>query len=216
VSQPNDALVELRAQLYAFAQQCEKKLQKNDHKTEWVKLPVKALLEKLKIEVRELEVALEYEGPAESMNECVDVANFAMMLWDRLGHEQMFAKPVMAPKNVFTHFPDAKPGELVQVEIEQTTAGPRFKYTPTPATHLMPSDASEEVKYQPSSDNYATTYTGSWARHGTWMDGNVAIAKMYRNTPAGGGSVIFYEDVPEARERKLRIVPKHVAEALDV
>ena len=80
--------VDLRSQLSDFASQCELKLQKNDHKTEWVRLPVEALIRKLEIELEELKVAIQYEGVTDAMGEAVDVANFAMMLWDRLRQDK--------------------------------------------------------------------------------------------------------------------------------
>lgn len=73
-----------RMVLASFAAQCELKLRKNDHKTDWKDLPIEALFRKLKIEIEELEVAIKYEGAQESASECVDIANFAMMLWDRI------------------------------------------------------------------------------------------------------------------------------------
>ncbi len=74
----------MRPSLNLFAHDMERKLQKNDHKTDWLKLPVEALLRKLEIELEELKVAVQYEGDVDAMDECVDVANFAMMLYDRL------------------------------------------------------------------------------------------------------------------------------------
>lgn len=71
-------------ELVAFAMQMTLKLQKNRRKLQKPKLPPEALLKKLRIEVEELSVALEHETLQEAMEECVDVANFAMLIWKRL------------------------------------------------------------------------------------------------------------------------------------
>lgn len=77
--------IALRPELLAFAEQMEKKLRKNDHKRGWREQPIEALFRLLKIEVQEFEVADEFFTVAEARNELVDIANFAMMLHDRLG-----------------------------------------------------------------------------------------------------------------------------------
>ena len=77
----------LREPLQLFAQAMEAKLKKNDHKQSWRELPVEALLRLLVIELEELRVALEYLTVAEARNECPDLANFALFIWDRLSTE---------------------------------------------------------------------------------------------------------------------------------
>lgn len=183
--------LDLRLPLIEFASQCEKKLRKNDHKSDWKLLPVEALIRKLEIELEEMKVAVQYEGSADAMNECVDVANFAMMLWDRLRQPAQEATGL---------------GKLVE------------KYGPSPT------DATEEVKYQPTLDNHSVKYefvgtpvvgnTGRWMRHGSWMDGDRLVAYIYKNVPRGGGEVLYYEDTPETRRRRLRIVPPHIEKLL--
>lgn len=66
-----------------FAQQMEKKLQKNDHKGGWEDLSLDILLDMLKIEVMELEASIkEWQVSRDIIEESADVANFAMMIAD--------------------------------------------------------------------------------------------------------------------------------------
>jgi phosphoribosyl-ATP pyrophosphohydrolase len=60
----------------------EAKLRKRDGYGGWRDLPLPYLKEKLKNEINELLVALEYESAEEVMNESVDCANFCMFIWD--------------------------------------------------------------------------------------------------------------------------------------
>lgn len=73
----------LRPALFDFAVEMERKLRKNDHKTGWRTYPIAALLKLLRIEYNELDVAVEF-GIGDAPNECIDIANFAMMTRDRL------------------------------------------------------------------------------------------------------------------------------------
>lgn len=66
-----------------FAIEMERKLAKNDHKTEWNKLPLAAFVRRLQNEVEELKMAIEYETPDAVTKECADVANFALIIADR-------------------------------------------------------------------------------------------------------------------------------------
>jgi hypothetical protein len=66
----------------------EVKLAKNDHKTDWKDLPVEALFRMLMIEIEEFKLAHEYLPISEAQNELVDVANFCLILHDRLGMEK--------------------------------------------------------------------------------------------------------------------------------
>jgi len=75
---------QLRPALVEFAQVMEAKLRKNDDKTDWRALPKEALLKKLRLEVQEFEISLEYESSEEARYELVDIANFAMILHDRI------------------------------------------------------------------------------------------------------------------------------------
>lgn len=78
----------LRPVLRDFALQMEYKLRKNDHKTGWRDLPVEALFKLLMLEIEEFKVAKEFFGKEEARKELVDVANFCMMLHDRLSLEE--------------------------------------------------------------------------------------------------------------------------------
>jgi hypothetical protein len=80
-------VVDARKEVANFAELMEKKLRKNDHKTGWRELPIEALRRLMMLEVEEYNVAREFFGPEEARSELVDIANFAMMLHDRLGVE---------------------------------------------------------------------------------------------------------------------------------
>lgn len=67
-----------------FSLAMEKKLCDKSHKTDWRDLPIDALIRKLEIELEEMKIAYQYESPTEAMGESVDVANFALMVWDRI------------------------------------------------------------------------------------------------------------------------------------
>lgn len=82
-----DDSVHKRASLQKFTDAMELKLRRNDHKTAWRDLPVEALFRQLKLEVQELEVAMEFLTVAEARGECVDISNFGLILWDRLSLE---------------------------------------------------------------------------------------------------------------------------------
>lgn len=73
----------MRYEVEEFAEAMEAKLRKNDHKTDWHLQPIEALRRLMMLEIAEYDVAREFFGFDEAMNELVDVANFAMMLRDR-------------------------------------------------------------------------------------------------------------------------------------
>jgi len=73
-----------RPELNTFLDAMEAKLVANKDKLIKPKLPIPALLQLLRIEVEELAVAVQYQTPEEAMEECADVANFAMIVWKRL------------------------------------------------------------------------------------------------------------------------------------
>lgn len=85
VKELDAAPVAVRPVLADFAYLMEEKLAKNDHKTSWRELPVEALLRLLMLEIEEFKVAHEFLGAQEARNELVDVANFCLILHDRLG-----------------------------------------------------------------------------------------------------------------------------------
>ena len=82
--QEGDTLQVVRHEVAEFAAAMEVKLRKNDHKKGWRELPIEALRRLMMLEVQEFEVAREFFGKAETANELVDIANFAMMLRDRI------------------------------------------------------------------------------------------------------------------------------------
>jgi hypothetical protein len=71
-----------RVELRDFSDHMERKLAKRDAYGGWRHLPLPYLKEKLKNEINELLVALEYESSTEVMDEAVDCANFCMFIWD--------------------------------------------------------------------------------------------------------------------------------------
>lgn len=77
--------VTIRQQLRLFVEAMEQKLRKNDHKTGWRELPVEALFRQLLLEIEEFKVAYEFFSPKDQRPELVDIANFALIVWDRLG-----------------------------------------------------------------------------------------------------------------------------------
>lgn len=78
--------VTLRPALLEFAKQMEIKLRKNDDKKGWREYPIAALRRLLGIEIQELDVAMDF-NIGDPVTECVDTANFAMMLADRISQE---------------------------------------------------------------------------------------------------------------------------------
>lgn len=176
--------VRIRSQLAEFAEQCELKLKKNDHKTDWRKLPIEALVRKLEIELEEFKVALQYEGHEDAMRELCDISNFCMMCWDRLRQP--------APGS----YVPVDPAHPFPVSFSPTAIDPDPHRSKTPIE--TPGIVSEE----------------RWSRHGTWMDGNREVAKMYKLERPGEGSMLYYEDTEEVRKRKLPIVPEHIAKML--
>ena len=76
--------LEMRKEVVDFAQFMEKILRDNDYKSSWKDMTVWDIFARLQEEVEELRHALRFPS-ADWQNvqkECVDVANFAMMLAD--------------------------------------------------------------------------------------------------------------------------------------
>jgi len=71
----------MRPQLAWFANEMERQLEANDHKSGWQYYTLKQLLRRLKQEVGELERAINV-GKLDVVEEAADVANFAMMIAD--------------------------------------------------------------------------------------------------------------------------------------
>lgn len=79
-----DDHVQRRSALETFANAMEIKLRKNDHKQNWREKPIEALVALMLLEVREFEVAFEHFTAGEAKLETPDIANFAMIVFDRL------------------------------------------------------------------------------------------------------------------------------------
>lgn len=77
-------VIQFRPEVLAFATAMEQTLRKHDHKGGWKELPIEALLRHLEIELEEFKIAADYYDPKSAMKELVDVANYALMLWDRI------------------------------------------------------------------------------------------------------------------------------------
>ena len=92
-----------RKEVVWFSQQMEKQLKKNDHKTGWKRCKFTYLLERLEEEYKELDDCfwmpdsrsdmmwlgddVDLKGrfiKEDAIKECADVANFAMMIADKL------------------------------------------------------------------------------------------------------------------------------------
>lgn len=89
----------IRPEVAEFALRMEAKLAKKDGegKTHWHQLPVKAIRRFLGIEVLELEAAMDFLSIDEQMGEAVDVANYSLILWDRLRAEKDCIKATGKP-----------------------------------------------------------------------------------------------------------------------
>lgn len=85
----------MRESVKLFADEMENILKQNDHKLHWSFFSEHSLFLKLQIEMNELKEAIGYLDLEKSLihedkvkeaikKECIDVANFAMMLWDNL------------------------------------------------------------------------------------------------------------------------------------
>lgn len=79
---------EARREVLEFAAAMEVKLRKNDHKTSWRDKPIEALKRLMLLEVEEFKVAHEFFDSSEAMAELVDIANYALILRDRLAVEK--------------------------------------------------------------------------------------------------------------------------------
>jgi hypothetical protein len=76
--------VQRREAVTKFTEAMEMKLRRNDHKTSWRDLPIEALVRLLILELEEFKVADEFLAVKDARRELVDVANFALIVWDRL------------------------------------------------------------------------------------------------------------------------------------
>lgn len=83
----NKALVTCRASVRWFAERMEAKLAKNDHKGGWQNCELQYLSMRLTQERKELTEAIKSKDKQRIIDECADIANFAMMIADRFGKE---------------------------------------------------------------------------------------------------------------------------------
>lgn len=77
--------VEIREEVLEFAAYMESVLRKNDWKGGWKQDSIESLFDKMKEEVKEVEVAIKEKTPFHSddlQKEVADVANFAMMIFN--------------------------------------------------------------------------------------------------------------------------------------
>lgn len=96
--------IDVRTEVAEFAEAMEQKLRKNDHKTGWKDQPIEAHIKLLRIEMMELDVALDHLGDKEAMNECVDIANFAMIIRDKLMARLAAEPPIeLWPRSSVSH-----------------------------------------------------------------------------------------------------------------
>lgn len=78
----------VRPEVAEFALAMEAKLRKNDGKTHWREKPIEALKRLMLLEVEEFKVAHEFFDASEAMKELVDIANYALILRDRIRIEK--------------------------------------------------------------------------------------------------------------------------------
>lgn len=90
----------LRSELAWFAERMEQKLRANDHKRHWRELEFEMLVVGLVEELDELTDAIGERDTEAIIDECVDVANRAMMLADLLAGvaEQIPRKRIFSPE----------------------------------------------------------------------------------------------------------------------
>lgn len=79
-----DDTLQRRDTLARFADRMETVLRQHDHKTSWRTRPIPALVQLLKLELAEFDVAFEFFEISEIRKELVDLANYSMIVDDRL------------------------------------------------------------------------------------------------------------------------------------
>lgn len=83
----NNQLPVVRPAVMWFAEMMEAKLAKNDHKGGWNNCDLQYLSMRLTQERKELTEAIKSRNKQRIIDECADIANFAMMIADRFGKE---------------------------------------------------------------------------------------------------------------------------------
>lgn len=84
VERSSDTLVPIRDSLHNFVRDMELKLTRNDHKAHWSTVSNAYLFMRLLEELAELARAMVDGDPVLIHDECVDVANMAMMIADNV------------------------------------------------------------------------------------------------------------------------------------
>lgn len=79
-----DDHVQRRSALETFANAMELVLRKHEHKTTWRDRPLEGLVRLLMLEIEEFKCALEFFEVKEARKELIDVANYCLIVSDRL------------------------------------------------------------------------------------------------------------------------------------
>ena len=74
--------MKIRESVLFFAAEMDKKLRENDHKGDWLDLPLDYLMNRLYQEVNELFRSIQQGDNKNTIKEAADVGNFAMMIAD--------------------------------------------------------------------------------------------------------------------------------------
>lgn len=83
----NTEEIKVRNSVDWFAKQMERKLKKNDHKGGWKRCELQYLSMRLTQERKELTEAIASKDTQKIIDECADIANFALMIADKFGPE---------------------------------------------------------------------------------------------------------------------------------
>lgn len=83
-AQPKTEPTQIHPTIVNFASDMSDKIMAKSNKTHWSQQPIEALIKLMLLEIEEFKVAYEYFGVNEARKELVDVANYAMIVWDRL------------------------------------------------------------------------------------------------------------------------------------
>lgn len=80
-----DDQVQRREALTKFVNEMELVLRRHDSKKTWRERPVTALIQLMLLELKEFEIAFEHFEIKEARKELVDLSNYALIVYDRLG-----------------------------------------------------------------------------------------------------------------------------------
>lgn len=218
---------EAYATLEYFTDAMKVKLEDNSFKLTKPKLPVEALLHKLSIEVEELQVAMRFETDEEAKWECVDVANFAMLIWKRLDTRQktVIKEITSAGENkALSEYNAARmrAGLPIKTKEELQASVSEQARRPIP----VPFQSTEEETLVRTSvgghegrgiNDPHFKYNGvyyfaiDFERQGWWTPSAGVEIMMFKHKPTGA---IFFEDHHGSRVNKLPIMPPEIKEKL--